>query len=130
MSDEQLTAILQEMEHLLRRVRDEGHAAYLADLIEQLDSDEPAAIRRLVGIDFWGGSGSFQDVQITPPCHVTDNPMADNVAYLDLLLRLLGRLEAMEHVRGRRVRSVMKVLQRQRDDLAPPSRRETRSRTG
>lgn len=120
MSDEQLTAILKEMEHLLRRVHDEGHAVYLADLIEQLDSDEPAAIRRLVGIDFWGGSGSFQDVQITPSCYVTDDPTADNIMYLDLLLRLLSRLEEMGHVRGRRVRSVMRVLQRQRDDLAPP----------
>jgi len=84
-----------EMRDLLRRIE----ATYFADTVDevlgQLRTGPQKAVARLLGVDFWGGAGSFFDLFFCRENgHVSDDFGRDNRAYCGMLLRLLENLEA------------------------------------
>lgn len=86
---------LVEMRELLRRVRADLFVADLDRVLDLLRTDPEKAVAQLLGVDFWGGSGSFFDLLLCRENgHVSDDFDLDNRIYNGLLLKVLDNLKA------------------------------------
>jgi len=107
-----IVGVLGDMERLLRASGEPERADYLIALIQSVESDPAAAMQSLLGIDFWGGAGSYFDLWIrlgprwTPSMDLsevnrkpTEAELALNREYCAAMLRLLRALEAEGYTR-------------------------------
>jgi hypothetical protein len=87
---DEVILILCEMEQLLRSCSAFDYANTLEETIRLCRADPPAACSTICGSPFWGGSGSFFDLQIDPANHhVSSDYRRDNARYAAVMLHLL-----------------------------------------
>ncbi len=92
-SNPDFTKPLVEMQALLLKVHATYHANYLNNLLGLLNTDPKEALKRLTGVDFWGGAGSFFDLQFSPGIYLKSSDVdRTHRMYRQLLLQVLINL--------------------------------------
>lgn len=91
----ELEETLVETQKLLKRVEAFHYANVIKQLIDTLQENERAAMSILMGNEFWGGSGSFADLQFYENYHTSADFDRDNKHYRTLLSKILALLRIL-----------------------------------